>query len=69
MSPPKKRLRNRSGGTSTLKKNLNFEQEISLYGLNECKQTADITLSIDHGKLDELGSGPNWKKIARFKRL
>jgi hypothetical protein len=25
--------------------------------------------AIDHGKLDELGSGPNWKKIARFKRL
>jgi hypothetical protein len=26
-------------------------------------------LGIDHGKSDELGSGPNWKKIARFKRL
>jgi hypothetical protein len=25
--------------------------------------------SIDHGKSEELGSGPNWKKIARFKRL
>jgi hypothetical protein len=24
---------------------------------------------IDHGKSDELASGPNWKKIARFKRL
>ncbi len=24
---------------------------------------------IDHGKSDELGSGPNWKKIARFKTL
>jgi hypothetical protein len=28
-----------------------------------------MILSIDHGKSDELGSGPNWKKIARFKRL
>ncbi len=26
-------------------------------------------VTIDHGKSDELGSGPNWKKIARFKRL
>jgi hypothetical protein len=25
--------------------------------------------AIDHGKSDELGSGPNWKKIARFKKL
>ncbi len=25
--------------------------------------------TIDHGKSDKLGSGPNWKKTARFKRL
>ncbi len=24
---------------------------------------------IDHGKSDELGSWPNWEKIARFKKL
>jgi hypothetical protein len=28
-----------------------------------------IDSTIDHGKSDELASGPNWKKIARFKRL
>ncbi len=28
-----------------------------------------ICLFIDHGKSDEIGSGPNWEKIARFKRL
>jgi hypothetical protein len=27
-----------------------------------------VCLLIDHGKSDELGSGPKWKKIARFKR-
>ncbi len=25
--------------------------------------------TIDHGRSDELGSGPNWKKNARFKKL
>jgi hypothetical protein len=30
---------------------------------------AKISSSIDHGKSDELASGSNWKKIARFKRL
>jgi hypothetical protein len=32
-------------------------------------QEARYYFTIDHGKSDELGSGPNWKKIARFKRL
>jgi hypothetical protein len=28
-----------------------------------------LPVAIDHGKSDKLGSGPNWKKTARFKRL
>ena len=31
-----------------------------------CKRVGEI---LDHGRLDGLGCGVNWKKIARFERL
>ncbi len=44
---------------------------IERYQLNNDFRGSEVpvSLAIGHWRSDELGSGPNWKKIARFKKL
>jgi hypothetical protein len=52
-----------------LEKNHLFANLVREGMLSELIRRQLVDLVIDHGKSDELDSGPNLKKVARFKKL